>query len=188
MSEQTPRASGQEEEQGTEAAQEEKQGLLSGFKEFLMRGNVVELAVAVVVGAAFSKIVDAVVQGFINPLVGAIGTQDLDEYRSCLQGPCTFDKSGELSEGIAISWGPVLSASLTFLMTAAVVYFLMILPMNKYKAHLAAKQPPEEPEPTEVELLKEIRDALVQQRGSSTAAPSTGTEIPRQQPGTDLQK
>ena len=189
MSEQNPPASAQSEA----PAQEEKQSILGGFKEFLMRGNVVELAVAVVVGAAFSKIVDAVVSGFINPLVGAVGTQDLDKYSSCLQGPCTKDSSGEFV-GIEIAWGPVLSAALTFVMTAAVVYFLMILPMNKYKAYQESKKPPEEPEPTEVELLKEIRDALVQQRQSSentgdlTAAAGPAEQQVPPQPGTGLQK
>lgn len=147
---------------------DEKPSLLSGFREFLMRGNVVELAVAVVVGTAFSKIVDAVVKGFINPLVGAIGTRNLGEYRSCLRGPCEIDPAtGEVVEGVPISWGEVVSASLTFLITAAVVYFLMILPMNRYKARQAAKNPAPEPGPTEVDLLTEIRDALVHQRDGS---------------------
>lgn len=152
---------------------EKKQTLLGGFREFLMRGNVVELAVAVVVGAAFSKIVDAVVTGFINPIVGAIGTQDLNKYESCLTAHCsTNPKTGE-TIGIPIKWGTVLSASLTFLITAAVVYFLMILPMNKYKERKAAMQPPVEPAPTEVDLLTEIRDALrAQQNGSAVAAPA----------------
>lgn len=139
-----------------------KPSVWAGFREFLMRGNVVELAVAVVVGTAFSKIVDAIVKGLINPLVGAIGSQDLEKYQSCLTATCKTDPAtGEVVEGIPISWGPIVSASLTFLITAAVVYFLMILPMNKYKEHRAAKLPAEEPAPTEIELLTQIRDALV---------------------------
>ena len=142
-------------------ADSEKKSLLTGFREFLMRGNVVELAVAVVIGTAFSKIVDSVVKGLINPLVGAVGTKDLAGYSSCLKDPCKVDKAtGEVVSGIPINWGPVLSASITFLITAAVVYFLMILPMNKYKERLAAREPEEETPPTEVELLAEIRDLL----------------------------
>jgi large conductance mechanosensitive channel len=156
------------------AAAPEKKSLLTGFKEFLMRGNVVELAVAVVVGTAFSKIVDSVVKGLINPLVGAIGTKDLEKYRSCLKAPCEVSGStGEVTRGVAINWGPVLSATLTFLITAAVVYFLMILPMTKYKERQAAKNPvPEAPaELTEVDLLAEIRDLLIAQReGSASSA------------------
>lgn len=147
----------------------EKQGVVSGFKTFLMRGNVVELAVAVVIGAAFTKVVDSVVKGFINPLVGALGSKDLSEYRICLQGDCKVDPAtGDVISGIPISWGAVISAVLTFLITAAVVYFIMVLPMNRYKARQAAAAPAPAPAgPTEVDLLKEIRDALVTQRDGS---------------------
>jgi large conductance mechanosensitive channel len=153
----------------------EKQDVLAGFKAFLMRGNVVDLAVAVVIGAAFTKIVNSVVEGVINPVVGSIGPKDLDRYQSCLQGPCTFDRAtGAAVSGIAIKWGSVLSAALTFLITAAVVYFLMILPMNKLKKRLDALSAQEAAEAaatpvqkTEVELLTEIRDALLAQRDGS---------------------
>ncbi|GAA0443912.1 large conductance mechanosensitive channel protein MscL [Streptomyces olivaceiscleroticus] len=154
---------------------DEKNGVLQGFKEFLLRGNVIELAVAVVVGAAFTNIVNAVVKGVINPIVGALGSQNLDHYKSCLSSSCHPDpKTGEFTDGIYILWGSVLSAALTFLITAAVVYFLMILPMNKWKARQEAKKPVEEGpvDPTEVELLMQIRDALVSQRNG--AEPGTG--------------
>ncbi|MBQ0847171.1 MULTISPECIES: large conductance mechanosensitive channel protein MscL [Streptomyces] len=143
-----------------------------GFKAFLMRGNVVDLAVAVVIGAAFTNIVNSVVKGVINPLVGAFGTKDLDKYSSCLKSPCDFDEAtGTATSGIPIMWGTVLSATLTFVITAAVVYFLMVLPMSKYLARQAARQKAKENtqeviEVTELAVLKEIRDALVAQRGS----------------------
>jgi large conductance mechanosensitive channel len=155
----------------------EKQGLLAGFKEFLMRGNVVELAVAVVVGTAFSKIVDSIVKGLINPLVGAIGTKDLNKYSSCLKAPCEFNKAtGAVTKGVPVNWGPVLSASLTFLITAAVVYFLMILPITRYKERLAARKetPETPPEVNEVDLLTEIRDLLAAQRDGSAATAGSG--------------
>ena len=142
-----------------------------GFKAFLTRGNVVDLAVAVVIGAAFTNIVNSVVKGVINPMVGAFGTKDLDKYSSCLKAPCTVAKDGTITSGIPIMWGTVLSATLTFLITAAVVYFLMVLPMSKYLARVAARQKAKEGaqeviEVSELEVLKEIRDALVAQRGS----------------------
>lgn len=137
---------------------EEKQGVLAGFREFLMRGNVVDLAVAVVIGAAFTKIVNTVVEGVINPLVGAFGTQNLDDYTTCLKGNCSA------GDGISVAWGAVLGASLTFLMTAAVVYFLMIVPMNRIRARQEANKPPVEPEKTELDILTEIRDELIAQR------------------------
>ncbi|WP_405485072.1 large conductance mechanosensitive channel protein MscL [Streptomyces sp. NBC_00009] len=146
-------------------SEKKKPSLWEGFKAFLMRGNVIDLAVAVVIGAAFTNIVNSVVKGVINPLVGAFGTKDLNGYKSCLKGTCPGDG------GIEILWGSVLSATLTFLITAAVVYFLMVLPMAKYLAKKAARDAAKEGaaevvELSELEVLKEIRDALVAQRGS----------------------
>ncbi|KUO18704.1 large conductance mechanosensitive channel protein MscL [Streptomyces dysideae] len=146
-------------------SEKKKPSVWEGFKAFLMRGNVVDLAVAVVIGAAFTNIVNSVVKGIINPLVGAIGTQSLDSYSSCLSETC------EGEEGIQILWGSVLGATLQFVITAAVVYFLMVLPMSKYLARQEARRKAREGtqeviEVTELEVLKEIRDALVAQRGS----------------------
>jgi large conductance mechanosensitive channel len=147
-----------------------KPSLLAGFKEFVMRGNVIDLAVAVVIGAAFSSVVNSVVNGIINPLVGAFGTKDLAGYSSCLKGPCVVNDKGEATSGIHILWGSVLSATLTFLITAAVVYFLMVLPMARYLARRAARQQPVEvvepvkEEVEEITLLRDIRDALVAPR------------------------
>ncbi|MER7777348.1 large conductance mechanosensitive channel protein MscL [Streptomyces sp. NPDC096191] len=143
--------------------------LWQGFKAFLMRGNVIDLAVAVVIGAAFTNIVNSVVKGVINPVIGAFGTQSLDSYSSCLKGPCTG--TGDTGTGVRILWGSVLGATLSFLITAAVVYFLMVLPMAKYLARQEARRRAKESaeeiiEVTELEVLKEIRDALVAQRGS----------------------
>lgn len=154
------------------ALSEQKQGALAGFKEFLMRGNVVELAVAVVIGAAFTKIVNAFVEGMINPVVGALGPKDLERYQSCLKGTCQLDATSGEVDGILIKWGVVLSAAITFLITAAVVYFLMILPMSRYKARLDQRKPVvvTEAGPSEVQLLTEIRDALVAQRAAGVTA------------------
>lgn len=164
-------------------SEEKKESLLEGFKAFLMRGNVIDLAVAVVVGAAFTNIVNAVVQGLINPVIGAFGTQDLDNYSFCLKAPCTPGKNGEAAEGVQIMWGSVLSATVSFLITAAVVYFLMVLPMAKYLARKAAREKAEEEvqaeaEAAEIVLLREIRDHLAAQR---TGAP--GAVPPQKQPG-----
>ncbi|MER5517952.1 large conductance mechanosensitive channel protein MscL [Streptomyces sp. NPDC002763] len=146
-------------------------GIWQGFKAFLMRGNVVDLAVAVVIGAAFTNIVNSVVKGIINPLVGAIGTKNLDSYSSCLKDPCALNPDGTVKSGIPIMWGSVLGSTLSFVITAAVVYFLMILPMAKYLARVEARRRAREGtrevvEVTELEVLKEIRDALIAQRVS----------------------
>ncbi|GAA3010304.1 large conductance mechanosensitive channel protein MscL [Kitasatospora albolonga] len=138
---------------------------MKGFKEFLLRGNVIDLAVAVVIGAAFTKVINAFVDGVINPLVGAFGAKDLSAYSSCLKGPCSVDADGKVTSGILILWGSVISALITFLITAAVVYFVLIVPMKRVMARY--KSPAEEAaeaEAKEVALLTEIRDALVRQR------------------------
>ncbi|MFF8638717.1 large conductance mechanosensitive channel protein MscL [Streptomyces pilosus] len=151
----------------------EKTSVLQGFKAFLMRGNVVDLAVAVVIGAAFTNIVNAVVKGVINPLVGAFGTKDLDSYSSCLKGSC--EGTGDAATGVRILWGSVLGSTLQFVITAAVVYFLMVLPMAKYLARVEARRKAKEGtheviEITELEVLKEIRDTLVAQRDAAHGA------------------
>ncbi|MET7303365.1 large conductance mechanosensitive channel protein MscL [Embleya sp. NPDC005575] len=135
---------------------------MGGFKKFLMRGNVVDLAVAVVIGAAFTAVVNAFVKGMINPVVGALGTKNLDGYTSCIKGPCGVDANGE-STGVQLLWGSVLGAGLTFLTTAAVVYFLLVLPLN----HMLEKRKRAlghagEKELSDTELLVEIRDLLAQ--------------------------
>lgn len=160
---------------------EKKESLMGGFKAFLMRGNVIDLAVAVVIGAAFTNIVNSVVKGIINPVVGAFGTKDLESYSSCIKDSCAV-VNGEV-QGIQLQWGLVLSAVLSFLITAAVVYFLMVLPMAKIlakrAAHEKAKEGVEEVmEISELEVLKEIRDHLVAQRGpvaGTGTGPGTGT-------------
>ncbi|MFI7501263.1 large conductance mechanosensitive channel protein MscL [Streptomyces sp. NPDC049687] len=150
-------------------SEKKEPSIWQGFKTFLMRGNVVDLAVAVVIGAAFTNIVTSVVKGIINPLVGTIGTKNLDSYSSCIKGPCTG--TGDSATGVRILWGSVLGATLTFVITAAVVYFLMVLPMSKYLARMEARRKAREGtqeviEVTELEVLKEIRDALVAQQNS----------------------
>ncbi|TXS55596.1 MscL family protein [Streptomyces sp. t39] len=164
-----------------------KPSLLDGFKAFLMRGNVIDLAVAVVIGAAFTNIVNAVVKGVINPLVGAFGTKNLDSYTSCLKAPCRIGADGEM-DGIQIAWGSVLGATLQFVITAAVVYFLMVLPMAKYLARREAQRKAKEGvqealEVTELEVLKEIRDAVVAQRSASGSGPVSGPAVPPQNLG-----
>ncbi len=161
-------------------SEKQEPGIWQGFKAFLMRGNVVDLAVAVVIGAAFTNVVNSVVKGVINPLVGAFGTKDLDHYSSCLKSPCAV-KNGEAESGIPIMWGSVLSATLSFVITAAVVYFLMVMPMAKYLAKQTARRQAKEGtqeviEISELEVLKEIRDVLVAQRSTdSGAAGGSGT-------------
>jgi large conductance mechanosensitive channel len=146
---------------------------VNGFKAFLMRGNVVDLAVAVVIGAAFTTIVNAFVTGIINPVVGLFGTKNLDQMSTCIKA------CGAKDGGVVLHWGSVVGAALTFVMTAAVVYFLLVMPMNRMnerrKKRLGIE--PETASPTEVELLEEIRDLL---RGPVDTGDNSGaTAAPR---------
>lgn len=163
-----------------EKVTEEKKSVMEGFKAFLMRGNVIDLAVAVVIGAAFTAVVNSIVKGLINPIVGAFGTKDLEKYRSCLKAPCETNAAGDVIHGIPILWGSVLSAVLTFLITAAVVYFLMVLPMSRYLARKAAKDAKAEEEQAvaeaeEILLLRQIRDELVARRGAAVEGGGSGS-------------
>lgn len=124
--------------------------MLKGFKEFLMRGNVVDLAVAVVIGAAFTKVVDGFLNGFINPLIAMIfGKPDLS-------GVMAFEiNNADFSIGL------ILDAVLNFVVIAAVIYFVVIVPMKTLQERRARGQEPEPVElSTEEQLLTEIRDAL----------------------------
>ncbi|MDH6577050.1 large conductance mechanosensitive channel protein MscL [Kitasatospora sp. MAP5-34] len=149
---------------------------MKGFKEFLLRGNVIDLAVAVVIGAAFTNIVNAFVKGVINPVVGLLGSEDLASYSTCVKGPCFMDETGSVTAGVYLQWGSVLSAALQFVITAAVVYFAVVVPAKRVIAY-RRRLPPEvavreaavpeaavPEEAKEVALLTEIRDVLVRQR------------------------
>jgi len=134
--------------------------VIKGFKEFILRGNVIDLAVAVVIGAAFTGIVTAFVEGFINPLIGAVfQVGDLTGW--VIEIPTL---SGSPS---TITIGAILGAIINFLAVAVVVYFVLVYPMNRLKERAEAKAgvdaSSDEPGlPTEQQLLVEIRDLLAQ--------------------------
>lgn len=132
--------------------------MLQGFKDFIMRGNVIDLAVAVVIGTAFTALVSSVVDGLINPLIAAVGGgRDLS-------GTWTVPL-GTAADAPEISFGLVVGAVLNFLVIAAVVYLLVVLPMNALARRRAAGEEPEPPAPAEdVLLLQEIRDLLAARR------------------------
>lgn len=127
--------------------------MLKGFKEFISRGNVVELAVGVIIGAAFKNIVDALVDGIINPLIAAvIGKPDFsDAFILTLNGT-------------DVKFGLLITAVINFILMAFAIYFCIVVPMNTLNAR-RKKAEDEAPEPEvsdEVKLLTEIRDALAQ--------------------------
>jgi large conductance mechanosensitive channel len=123
--------------------------MLKGFKDFVMRGNLVELAVAFVIGAAFATVVTATV-ALIMDLVGKVGG--------------TPDFSGYSPGGISI--GAWLTAVISFLIMAAVVYFLVVTPYNKLQERMARGEEPAPPSP-DIALLTEIRDLLAGRAGAT---------------------
>jgi large conductance mechanosensitive channel len=134
--------------------------MIKGFKEFIMRGNVIDLAVAVVIGAAFTAIINAIVTGLITPLIGVIF--QLGDLSSWIWVVPTL--SGSTSSFLV---GPILTALINFVAVAAIVYFVFVFPMNKWKERQAARagvtEPAGEKLPTEQELLMQIRDLLEKQ-------------------------
>lgn len=124
--------------------------MLKGFKEFISRGNAMEMAVGIIIGAAFSSVVTAIVEKFINPLIaGLVGKPD-------------FDNVFEFTLGQAVVQpGAIITALVNFLLVAAAVYFIIVVPMNKLAALTNNDDEEEEEEVApEVELLTEIRDML----------------------------
>ena len=133
--------------------------MLQGFKKFILRGNVVDLAVAVILGAAFGNIVKSMVEDIITPLIALVGgTPDFSDMRLI---------------GTPIMIGKFLNALINFLIQATVVYFVIVLPLNKL---LERFNPPEAPPgpSEEVKLLTEIRDLL---KGQGGTAPLVGSRI-----------
>lgn len=123
-------------------------GLLKEFKEFITRGNVVDLAVAVVIGAAFTAIVTAIVEGLLTPFIGMIFSTDFRDM--------TF----EINDSV-FSYGIVINAAIYFLLVAAAVFFLVVKPLNALAERRRRGEEPEEEELSEeAALLREIRDLL----------------------------
>jgi large conductance mechanosensitive channel len=135
--------------------------VFNGFKNFVLRGNVVDLAVAVVIGAAFTTIVTAFTDHIIQPLINAITPPQTPGLGvSLIAG----------KQSTYIDFAAVISATINFLIVAAVVYFVIVYPLTAIKARRERGAEPGPAEPTDVELLKEIRDLLAAQvRDGSTA-------------------
>ena len=132
--------------------------VLKGFKDFLMRGNVVDLAVAVVVGAAFTAIVTAFTNGLIKPLINALGGSNAGKglgFNVLRSNDSTF-----------MDFGSVINAAINFVIVAAIVYFLIVLPVKHLQERRKRGEEKGPAEPTDVELLTEIRDLLRAQQGN----------------------
>jgi large conductance mechanosensitive channel len=138
--------------------------MLKGFKAFIMRGNVVDLAVAVIVGAAFGAVVTALVADLLTPLLAAIG------------GRPDFSNLSFTVNHSKFRYGAFINAVITFLFIAAAIYFFVVAPLNaiaeRRQRRLASGQHDPEPKAEDVVLLEQIRDLLSAQRGP------TATDVP----------
>ena len=148
--------------------------MLKGFREFIMRGNVIDLAVAVVIGAAFTAVVNAIVTNLFNPLIGALFQADSLDSALVVEIPTVDGGSAQLK------FGAVLGAILTFLIVAAVVYFVFVLPINHLRELADARtrrgEAPAEDEPeTELIVLSQIRDLLAERGADPEKVPVGGT-------------
>jgi large conductance mechanosensitive channel len=125
--------------------------MIKGFKDFLMRGNVVDLAVAVVIGTAFGVVVKAFADDFIGGIIGAIG------------GSPNFGAAGFEVNGSKIIIGSTINGLINFVIVAGAVYFFVVVPMNHLMERRKRGEEPEVQAPSEdIVLLQEIRDLLRQ--------------------------
>ena len=145
--------------------------MFTGFKTFILRGNVVDLAVAVVIGAAFSAIVTTIVGKVFNPAIGALFNAKSLEEAFPVEIPTTSGGTATLY------FGAVLAALVQFLLVAVVVYFALIVPINYLKKRAFEKEAAGLPAaqadspPTELELLTEIRDLLAARPAEAEPTP-----------------
>lgn len=129
--------------------------MLKGFKDFILRGNIVELAIAVVIGTAFTALVAAFTKSIIQPIIAAFGGHSAN-------GLAFYLVTG--NSATLVDFGAVITAAITFVITAAVVYFVFVVPMNKISERRKRGEVQVAADPTELELLVEIRDLLKTQR------------------------
>ena len=145
---------------------------MKGFKNFIMQGNVIDLAVGVVIGAAFTALIGAFVDNLIQPVINVFGGNNVNGLAF---------KIIDANEGTLVDIGGILSAVISFLITAAVVYFVFVLPISSArKLDRKRRGLPAEEETAvseDIVLLTEIRDALTAQRGGATETGGTTPQV-----------
>jgi large conductance mechanosensitive channel len=138
--------------------------MFKGFKEFLSRGNVIDLAVAVVIGAAFTGLVTSFTEKVVQPLVDRVGAGGDRQY-----GILKISLGGDPEQ--FLDFNAVLSAFINFLIVAAVVYFVIVLPYKK----LRERGEVEQAQDTELSIMTEIRDILAENAGRTKQVTGPGT-------------
>jgi large conductance mechanosensitive channel len=133
-------------------------GFATEFKEFALKGNVMDLAVGVIIGAAFGRIVDSIVSDLIMPLIGKVlGGLDFNNYYIALAGQTATNLADAKKAGAVFAYGSFFTVALNFAILAFII-FIMVRQINKLKGAVPPAPPPATPE--DVVLLREIRDAL----------------------------
>jgi len=118
---------------------------MEGFRKFVLRGNVVDLAVGVVIGAAFTAIVTATVNGIINPFIGLFGLGSNLQNKAVCIGTCVTDSKTGLIGGHYFTYGQVISAAINFIIVAAVIYFFVVQPVNRLMSRFKTEPEPDAP-------------------------------------------
>lgn len=140
--------------------------MIKGFRDFVLRGNIVDLAIAVVIGTAFAKVVDTMVSSVVQPILNALPGVSVNGLAWAIRG-------GALEGKTTINFAAIINAIIVFVLTAAVVYFVLVVPMTKIQARRASGLTPEpEAVPEATLLLREIRDALGARPAEGTAGPT----------------
>ncbi|HRH89845.1 MAG TPA: large conductance mechanosensitive channel protein MscL [Rubrivivax sp.] len=135
-------------------------GFATEFKEFALKGNVMDLAVGVIIGAAFGRIVDSVVADLIMPLIGLVlGGLDFNNYFIPLAGQTATNLADARKAGAVFAYGSFITVALNFIILAFII-FLMVRQINRLKASAPPPPPAPAAPPEDVQLLREIRDAL----------------------------
>jgi large conductance mechanosensitive channel len=133
-------------------------GFATEFKEFAMKGNVVDLAVGVIIGGAFGKIVDSIVGDLIMPIVGRLlGGLDFSNYFIALSGQTATNLADAKKAGAVFAYGSFITVAINFMILAFII-FMMVKQINRLKKEAPPAAPAATPE--DVVLLREIRDAL----------------------------
>lgn len=131
--------------------------MLKGFKEFIMRGNVIDLAVGIVIGAAFTTVVNQLTASFLDPIIKLVGGGGIDG------GTFTVD-------GVVFNWGAFLNAVITFLITAAAIYFLVVAPFNHLRERRSKGEEEDVPPTNEERMLALLEEIAANSRPGGPGA------------------
>lgn len=150
--------------------------MIKGFRDFIMRGNLIELAVAFVIGAAFARVVEVFVGAIVTPLISSLPGAKVGGFGFSVRG-------GALQQATFINISVVINSLIVFAATAAVVYFALVVPMNKIQERRALRTAKGEPDPSpkseDIQLLEQIRDLLVAQGGQAGQFEGRSSSRPR---------